>query len=131
MTTRQARTIRILATAGAVAAGMFLTPGLAHATDGPFTWCPGQTMDRPIGPDTADTAELSGTHYAWDMNVCHTWYKVGWGYGNVLQIHDQGASLSGSSVWEGDNPPGANPSGVNCSPFWCPAPPLPDPNFHP
>jgi hypothetical protein len=121
---------RLLVAAGAAAAAMCLTPGIAHATEGPFTWCPGQTMDKPVGPDSPETPELSGIHYAWDMNVCHTWYKVDWGYGNVPQVFEGGTTLSGSSVWEGDNPPGPNPSGVNCSPFWCPVPPHFDPNFH-
>ena len=36
----------------------------------------------------------------WDMNVCHTWYRVALGAGNVPEgPHNQ------SDVWEGPNPP--------------------------
>jgi hypothetical protein len=88
-------------------------------------------MVKPDGPNSPETDQLSGTSYAWDMTVCHTWYRVTSGYGNVPEVLDNGGtSLSGSSVWDGENPPGPNPSGINCSPFWCPVPPHPDPNFH-
>jgi hypothetical protein len=69
---------------------------------------------------------LIGVSYSWDMNVCHTWYNLSYGYGNVPILVNGAPTLSGSSAWDGDNPPGDNPSGVN----WCPVPPHDDPNFH-
>jgi hypothetical protein len=120
----------MLLTTGATAACLGLGPGIASAADGPFTWCPGQSMDKPSGPNSPETPMLSGIEYSWDMNVCHTWYKVDYGYGNVPILFNGKTFLNGSSVWEGDNPPGPNPSGFNCSPFWCPVPPHDDPNFH-
>jgi hypothetical protein len=129
--TRVARAVGGLLISGGVAAsGVALSSGIAHANEGPSTWCPGQSMDRPSGPNSPETPVLSGTTYSWDMSVCHTWYKVTWGYGNVPMLVDGKPTLSGSSTWDGDNPPGPNPSGINCSPFWCPVPPHPDPNFH-
>jgi hypothetical protein len=110
---------------GVAVAGVGLSAGTAHAWGGPYTWCPGQSMDEPTGPDRY------GNHYSWDMNVCHTWYRVDYGYGNVPRIIENGTStLRGSSAWDGDNPPPPNPSGVNCGLFWCPVPPHYDPNFH-
>lgn len=108
---------------GLVAVGV--GAGTAQANGGPYTWCPGQSMDDPSGPNRF------GTQYVWDMNACHTWYRVSYGYGNVMKLSVGQPSLSGSSVWEGDNPPPDNPSGVNCGPGYCPVPPHADPNFHP
>ncbi|WP_319430164.1 hypothetical protein [Mycobacterium sp. RTGN5] len=105
------------------AAGLALGPGTAHATSGPFNWCPGQSMEWPSGPNQSFV-------YAWDMNTCHTWYRVGYGYGNVPRLVEGASTLSGSGIWNGDNPPGDNPSGFNCGLMWCPAPPHEDPNFN-
>jgi len=57
-------------------AGLELGAGTAHADDryGPHQWCPGQSMEWPTGP---------WNQVDWDMNVCHTWYVVGIGQGNV------------------------------------------------
>lgn len=122
-------TIGVLLLCGLTAAGVGVSPGIAHANGGPYTWCPGQSMDDPTGPNRF------GTLYVWDMNVCHTWYRVSYGYGNVIKGFDAEPqlppSLSGSSVWEGDNPPPDNPTGFNCGLFFCPVPPHDDPNFHP
>jgi hypothetical protein len=126
-----ARVAAGLLTVGAAAASLALGSGVANATDGPFTWCPGQSMNKPSGPNDPATPMLSDITYSWDMNRCHTWYKVDYGYGNVPKIFNGQTSLSGSSVWDGDNPPGENPTGFNCSPFWCPVPPHDDPAFHP
>ncbi len=126
-TTRTRRIVAgaLLSSSIVAAAGLALTPGIARATDGPYTWCPGQSMDWPTGPNRY------GKAYTWDMNVCHTFYNVSYGYGNVEWGNsDVAPTLTGSSVWEGDNPPGPNPSGVNCGLFWCPVPPHYDPNFH-
>jgi hypothetical protein len=105
-------------------AGLGTGAGIAQANGGPYTWCPGQSMDDPSGPNRF------GNQYDWDMSVCHTWYRVSYGYGNVFKLVDGQRTLQGSSAWEGDNPPGDNPSGVNCGLFFCPVPPHPDPNFH-
>ena len=107
---------------GVAVGGLGPAAGTAHASDGPYTWCPGQSMDDPAGPDRL------GTHYEWDMRVCHTWYRVSYGFGNVYKIVDGVRTLSGSSVWEGENPP--DPSVVSCGLFYCPIPPHEDPNFH-
>ncbi len=113
---------------GGVALAGAWAPGIAHANGGPYTWCPGQSMDWPTGPNTTTL----GMHaqYVWDMNVCHTWYKVTYGYGNVPRIVNGASTLQGSNTWDGDDPPPPNPSGVNCGLMWCPVPPHPDPNFH-
>ncbi|ORV57126.1 hypothetical protein [Mycobacterium fragae] len=113
-----------LLSGGVAAAGVGLATGTAWAWGGPYTWCPGQSMDDPSGPNRY------GNQYAWDMNVCHTWYRVDYGYGNVPRIINGTSTLQGSSAWDGDNPPPPNPSGVNCGLFWCPVPPHYDPNFH-
>lgn len=113
-----------LLSGGVVAAGIGLAAGSAWAWGGPYTWCPGQSMDDPSGPNRY------GNQYSWDMNVCHTWYRVDYGYGNVPRIINGTPTLQGSSAWDGDNPPPPNPSGVNCGLMWCPVPPHYDPNFH-
>lgn len=55
---------------------------------GPNQWCPGDSLFH-----------LTQNHVAnpinWDMKVCHTYYYVPWGQGNV-----------GQDIWEGPNPPG-------------------------
>ncbi len=116
----------LLMSGGLAVGGLAGAPGIAHANGGPYTWCPGQSMDWPAGPNQYSNL------YVWDMNACHTWYRVTWGYGNVPERFDDGTvALHGSSAWDGPNPPGDNPSGVNCGLFFCPVPPHPDPNFHP
>lgn len=90
---------------GVAVTGLGLAAGSAHATGGPFQWCPGQPLDRALA------------NIAWDMNVCHTWYAVAYGQGNVSRT-DGG----GSSVWEGPDPPMGPPT-MNCGLFWCPVPP--------
>lgn len=59
---------------------------------GPNRWCPGDSlyMDRG-GP-------YQGVQ--WDMSVCHTWYRVAPGAGNVPE-----GPNNQSDVWEGPNPP--------------------------
>lgn len=96
--------------------------GTAHASEGPFTWCPGQSMADPIGPNNYST------QYGWDMNQCHTWYRVQYGYGNVLRVDTEFPTLQNSTVWDGENPP--PDSNFNCGLFWCPVPPHEDPNFN-
>lgn len=54
---------------------------------GPNQWCPGDSLFH-----------LTQNHVTnpinWDMHVCHTYYYVPWGQGNV-----------GQDIWEGPNPP--------------------------
>jgi hypothetical protein len=71
-------------------AGLGLGVGTAQADDnyGPHQWCPGQSMDWPTGP---------WNRVDWDMNVCHTWYVVGLGQGNVPE-----RSGGPSNIWDGD-----------------------------
>ena len=63
-------------------AGVGLAAGTAQAnTRGPYQWCSGQ--------------HLPETDVVWDMNVCHTWYWVDYGF----------QANRGHFVYEGDNPP--------------------------
>jgi hypothetical protein len=41
------------------------------------------------------------------MNVCHTWYFVAYGQGNVA--NNYGAPPGVPNVWDGDNPPAPPP----------------------
>ncbi|WP_076063349.1 MULTISPECIES: hypothetical protein [unclassified Mycobacterium] len=117
-----------LLSGGVAVVGVGLVPGIAHANKGPFTWCPGQSMEWPSGPNSSRGV---AQNYAWDMSVCHTWYIVADGWGNVPRIALNGQpTLQSSHTWDGDNPPPDNPSGVNCGPGWCPVPPHYDPGFH-
>jgi hypothetical protein len=77
------KTVRIVAAAAAVAAGMGLT-GLAvatetHAQPGPLpTWCPGEFWDPGWGNN-------------WDGGGCHDNFRGGWGGGphdNNFDRHD-------------------------------------------
>jgi hypothetical protein len=93
--------------AGALLSGSLAAAGLGLAgtaqalPDGPYHWCPGQPKNPPRGPGSngypADGA-------VWDMNVCHTWWIVGYGQGNVPNLQN-----APSGTWDGDNPPGAPP----------------------
>ena len=68
--------------AGAVAAaGLALGAGSTQAQDpaNPTQWCPGQALPESM--------------IRWDMNVCHTWFYVPMGTGNVKL-----AGLDGSEV---------------------------------
>jgi hypothetical protein len=80
-------------------AGLGTGAGIAQANGGPYTWCPGQSMDDPSGPNRF------GNQYDWDMSVCHTWYRLDSGFqANV-----------GSFVYEGDRPP----ANLGCAPIRC------------
>ncbi|WP_082956536.1 MULTISPECIES: hypothetical protein [unclassified Mycobacterium] len=86
-------------------ASLVLGAGTAQAdSPGPYRWCPGDSMvyHATVGPHTGP-----GVAYQWDMNVCHTWYWVANGKGNVPY---KGHLPSG--VWDGDNPPPLQPD-------WC------------
>lgn len=53
---------------------------------GPCHWCPGQDLP-PTGNHITNPVR-------WDNNVCHTYYYVNFGTGNVA-----------SNIWDGPNPP--------------------------
>jgi len=87
-----------LVSAGVAVASLGLAAGTAQAQPGlpfptddggwgpPRQWCPGQSL------------WITGNHVTnpviWDNNVCHTYYMVDFGMGNVAQ-----------NVWDGPNPP--------------------------
>jgi hypothetical protein len=66
----------------------------------PHHWCPGQL---PV-PDTGNSVT---DPLRWDWHVCHTYYFVYQGMGNVSKV-----------VWDGDNPPPKPPPpiGLYCDP---------------
>ncbi|ORW31672.1 hypothetical protein AWB91_15475 [Mycobacterium paraense] len=73
-------------------AGLGLSAGTAQAKPrGPYQWCPGQ--------------QLPETDVVWDMNVCHTWYRVDYGF----------QANRGHFVYEGDTPP----PDLGCIPGLC------------
>ncbi|WP_310777125.1 hypothetical protein [Mycobacterium sp. Z3061] len=93
---------------GVAIAGVALSAGIADAqpqpgdgSDGPFTWCPG---DAPVA-----TGNRQYNPVIWDDNVCHQWWYVDFGKGNVAQ-----------NVWDGPNPPAREPTRG-----YQPPPPLP------
>ena len=68
-----------------------LTGGIAFAELGlaataqaqvPHHWCPGDTMVFQPVPQMAQHTG-PGTFFGWDMNICHTWFWVRSGMGNV------------------------------------------------
>jgi len=64
--------------------------GIAQAGTGvPHHWCPGDS--DPTAPTPV---------YNWDWNICHTYYWVKSGQGNV----PYNGRLP-SNLWDGDNPP--------------------------
>jgi hypothetical protein len=78
--------------------------GTAHADDNgwgpPHHWCPGQTPLPATGNHITDPLN-------WDWNVCHTYYFLWEGMGNVSNM-----------IWDGDNPPPkpGPPIGLYCDP---------------
>jgi hypothetical protein len=73
---------------------------------GPCHWCPG---DPPV-----QTGNLRTNPVVWDTNVCHTYWYVYFGQGNVAQ-----------NIYEGEAPPPPPPPpppGLNFCPIppWCP-----------
>lgn len=92
-----------LMTAGIALPGVGVSAGLAQATPpgGPYTWCPG---DPPVA-----TGNIRVNPVIWDESICHEYWFVYSGQGNVAQ-----------NIWDGPNPPDAPPT----IPFK-PLPPLP------
>jgi hypothetical protein len=99
--------VRVATTAlvagGLGVAGLGLTVGTAAAHPGPVplnAW-PGCPEDHPQGPCRwcpGQPLPPTGNHVTnpviWDNNICHTYYYVYFGQGNVAQ-----------NIWDGDNPP--------------------------
>jgi hypothetical protein len=77
--------------------GLALTSGTAQA-QAPHHWCPGEPMQ--YDPRVTDHTG-PGTAFNWDMYICHTWYWVKGGQGNVPFK----GRLSSSNVWDGETPP--------------------------
>jgi hypothetical protein len=73
--------------------------------EGPCHWCPG---DPPV-----QTGNLRVNPVVWDSNVCHTYWYVRPGQGNVAQ-----------NIFEGETPrpPPPPPPALNFCPIppWCP-----------
>ena len=93
-----------LMSAGVAIAGMGLSTGVAEAEvppSGPNTWCPG---DPPV-----PTGNIRVNPVVWDNNVCHEYWFVYHGQGNVAK-----------NIWEGPNPPGPPPGQ-----HFVPPPPIP------
>ena len=106
--------VRIVAGAllsgGLAAVSLGLAAGTAQAQEGPFTWCPGQPRNtHNPGPNGGPGSP--GPAIEWDWSVCHTWWIVGWGQGNV--------GGPDRSIWDGDNPPAVPPPcfGLPCGLF--------------
>ncbi|AGZ53881.1 hypothetical protein PJK45_04465 [Mycobacterium kansasii] len=83
-----------------------LYPGPLHTDDSdwgpPKRWCPGDPL-----PETGN--RVTDPFRGWDMSVCHTYYYLWPGMGNVSNM-----------IWDGDDPPPKPPgSGYQ------PPPPLP------
>jgi hypothetical protein len=83
--------------AGATIAGLAVGAGAAQAE--PFippanNWCPGEA--------------LPFSNIQWDMSVCHTWYIVPFGQGNVRMVDLQG-NAQRSFIYAGDPPPVLTP----------------------
>ena len=88
ITHKSKRTLAAALLSGGVAVAALAT-GTAQAAPGdnfsqPHQWCPGQSLP------------MDDVH--WDNNICHTYYYVYFGQGNVAQ-----------NIWDGDNPPAPPP----------------------
>jgi hypothetical protein len=105
-THKRKRTIAATLTcAGVAIIGMGLSTGTAEASvdpSGPYSWCPG---DPPV-----ETGNKRTNPVIWDNNICHSYYIVYHGQGNVAQ-----------NIWDGPNPPGPPPGQG-----FVPPPPIPD-----
>ena len=87
-----------LVSAGLGCAGLGVGEGIAQADDG--GWCPGEQPVPVTGNHVTDPLN-------WDWNVCHTYYFLWPGMGNVSSL-----------IWDGENPPPKPPPpmGVYCDP---------------
>lgn len=101
---RISRYVAGAAVAGAALVGMTLGTGTAEAVPEQGNgWCPGQA--------------LPFDNIRWDMNVCHTWYMVPPGTGNVTMVDLNGNPLD-SFIYAGDTPPVRNPAGTLGAAAW-------------
>jgi hypothetical protein len=97
-------------------------PGTAPAKPGPVplnAW-PGCPNDHPAGPchwcpgdPPVQTGNLRVDPVRWEASICHTYWYVTPGQGNVSRL-----------IWDGDDPPAPPPPppGLNFCPIppWCP-----------
>jgi hypothetical protein len=101
----------VLVTAGLGCVGLGVGEGIAVAQPDPFAtddggwgpphhWCPGEQPVPATGNHITDPLN-------WDWNVCHTYYFLWPGMGNVSSL-----------IWDGENPPPKPPPpmGVYCDP---------------
>jgi hypothetical protein len=96
------RHIAALAAAALATGGLVLAAPAQARPLGPHTWCPGAPMQYSYN----DPSSGPGLNYVWDMNVCHTWYRlVNNKYGNVPYRHLDGTVGLPSDVWDGEHPP--------------------------
>ncbi len=97
-----------LTAATLIGSALGLATGTAHAgLADPHHWCPGNPKNMPYVPnDLID----------WDWGVCHTWYAVNYGWGNVT-MHGLP-----TSIFDGENPPPEAIAQHVCPPiaFMCP-----------
>jgi hypothetical protein len=77
-----------LTAAGTAEAGGW--PGCPKEGNGPCHWCPG---DPPVR-----TGNMVNDQVIWDGSVCHTYWYVNMGQGNVAH-----------EIWDGDDPPAPPP----------------------
>jgi hypothetical protein len=95
----------MLLSGGLAVAGLGLGAGTAPADPnyidpvGPYHWCPG---GKPLDVN-------------WDQSICHTYWHVATGHGNV-----GGPGDSHNNLWEGPDPPRV-PVGP-CFSMWIPSP---------
>jgi hypothetical protein len=88
----------VLTAAAVAAASIGLSTGVAHADPkGPYTWCPGQQKSAHMPHDGVPGPASPGPDTQWDWSVCHTFWLVTWGNGNVPGP-DQ-------TLWDGIGPP--------------------------
>ena len=100
---------------GVAAAGVGLAASPAQALPGgpvPLGSCPGCPPDNPSGPcrwspgdPPVQTGNLRVNPVVWDNNVCHTYWYVYHGQGNVAQ-----------NIFEGEAPPAPPPPPPNLTP---------------
>lgn len=104
--TRKRRIGGALVSVGIAIGGMALAAGSAAADGtppgGPHTWCPG---DPPV-----PTGNIRINPVIWDESICHEYWYVYFGQGNVAQ-----------NIWDGPDPPGPPPDIKG----YQPPPPLP------
>jgi len=100
-----------LLSGGVAVAGLGLGAGTAQA-QAPHHWCPGDPMDYQVDPHRAQNTG-PGTSYTWDMTVCHTWFWVRSGMGNVPLKGSPGFG----NVWDGETPPPNSDAGCGTDMF--------------